>query len=111
MCRMGVLMLYNDIQNMLISKQRKICRDRKLRGDKVGSLPKLCDNPELLQNTPAVDMDTNGAHFIFGYLLFYSQSPTSLAQGSQFLSCRMRIYFPLLVFVIDMVAKYFRNQN
>jgi hypothetical protein len=79
-------MLYSDIQNMLISKHRKFCRDRNLRGDKVGSLPELSDNPKLLQNTPVIDMDTNGAHFYLWVSLI-------ILSVSDFSSTRLAIPF------------------
>jgi hypothetical protein len=79
-------MLYSDIQNMLISKHRKFCRDRNLRGDKVGSLPELSDSPKLLQNTPVVDMDTNGAHFYLWVSLI-------ILSVSDFSSTRLAISF------------------
>ena len=66
-CEIKDFAFYTSIQNRLISEQRKICKARILHGDKVGSLPELCSNPELLQNTPSIDMDTNGA-------AIYSQS-------------------------------------
>lgn len=65
--RIKDLAFYTSIQNISISKQVKIREARNIRGDKVGSLPELCGDPELLQNAPSVDMDADGA-------AIYSQS-------------------------------------